>query len=458
MLPLHTRLGKLQIIEVLIDYDGPQLFSCMSDDGRVWIATHAADDSESDLWLYARTTQSRLREIVRGRISLHTAFISPSWNILELVRFDANQRAQVERVQPESVPEDWLPLPGEYLNLEQDSSEALRIFDNNNRISLTPSSVAPLQGLEQLSSRLLNYNYAPSNYRYAPSRIDLPDFLLKPSPMWEMSPAALEYLKSIRTPTSVAATQSGKFVVDLMLEGDARGTQVPVDGLAKVLSSLQMVVNSFTDSAASGEERSSARYFREDTQMNALAVFPSSFGLRVESGVPALFANPALLNALSRIVDLLSKARETDSIADILRLTGTRSALRFKAFIKALSQSPGNVRVEVGTPGQMESRKADLTKATLQALARFLDEEVQRSEESLMFTGRLIAISLKTKFFMLENEETSVSGRIAETAMTSIRGRVIGADYIAELLLVTELNEGTGAEIERYILTSLAPL
>jgi hypothetical protein len=164
MLPPIKAFGdELSLVEVFVDYDGPQLFSAVGATKTNYLAVHAPRDERGDNWLYVVISKARLRKFSNNEVSVHDAFADPEGGLVRIVSFDAKGNASVATVRANELPEHFIP---------QDRTVA------------TPSQVL---------------------YRRMPAfdLRTLPDELRDATPMWEVSPQTLEYLKSIRTPVAM---------------------------------------------------------------------------------------------------------------------------------------------------------------------------------------------------------------------------------------------------------------
>lgn len=113
-------LGKLEIVEVYEYYDQPVLYSCKSAMGHFYLVVAADEDDRYLTWLCAAVSTKRLNRIRSGKIDLHDAFAHPESAHVVQVKVPYNKHAsvQVNFIQPDQIPEDMLPVPGECLDLE----------------------------------------------------------------------------------------------------------------------------------------------------------------------------------------------------------------------------------------------------------------------------------------------------------------------------------------------------
>ena len=126
-----TGLGRLEIVETYVYYDQPVLFSCKSAAGHLYLAVAVDKNDEHETWLYVGVSAERLILIRSGTIDLHDAFAEPedSFLLQEIIPYDDQTQPRMERIQPDQISEDMLPMPGECLNLETKTLPALSNSD-----------------------------------------------------------------------------------------------------------------------------------------------------------------------------------------------------------------------------------------------------------------------------------------------------------------------------------------
>ena len=425
MLPVGTKLGVLRLREVFVDYDGPQLFSCSDQAGRHLIAVHAPATSEGDNWLYAYISRHRLQSVRAGLTSLRQAFAQPEDGRIQIVVFDFEGMARVKTVIPGELSDNWYPHDSERLgDLDED---------------------------QLVEGELLPYANA-WNGDISP---DIPDFLRNPAPMWEVSPELLNFLRTRRTPVSEVARRTGRSVVDLVFKPPFDRSEMPASVLGNLLLAAQGAVEAFAPPLAPGSKGMGAR---ELSRLDALPVFPGSFGLRLDAHEANLVPNPRLVEALQRLVSLLAAAGDPAKVRVLLRECGPGAAMKFRSFAQAIEKSDADLSVEVGIPFTEETSSAQVSRRDVAQLVELLNSEAALSQETFVFRGQLVGVTLGTKFFALEDDERIVSGRIAEAALASMFGKTIGDHYDANITAITDISEVTGRERTRNILNGLEPI
>ena len=118
-LPQLTHLGQLELIEVYEFYDQPILFSCRNASDAIFIGVFAAEDDNFETWLYVGVSPHRFNQIRSGAIDLHDAFSEVEDGIIYQIKVPHDEQMPVSMPIPApQIPDDMLPLPGEFINLE----------------------------------------------------------------------------------------------------------------------------------------------------------------------------------------------------------------------------------------------------------------------------------------------------------------------------------------------------
>jgi len=417
VLPEGTSLGRLKMDEVFVDYEGPQLFSCSDDRKRPrhLIAMHAPATEGQDNWLYVYIGIRRLKDVTAGRVTLHAAFSQPQDGKVHVASFRPNGDVTVQPRLASEVQDDWFPRRGERLGDPGDAS--------------APAEDVVLGNAEQL-----------------------PSILRTPAPMWEMSPAVINYLRGMRTPVSEVSRRTGRSVMDVVFRPQGDRSEMAAGTFGGFLLSAQGALEALAPPPPMGIKALAAS---ELTRLNALPVFPGSFGVRLDAQDASLFPDSRLVLALKRLATLLASSGDHAAMRALLKDCGQRGAWKFRTFALALGRSDADVSVEIAIPNEPPISVASLTRDQLSGLVEFLKIEAASAQETLTFRGRLVGFIQKTKFFALENDERILSGRIAPAALPSMRGKVIGAQYDAGITAITDMNEATGLERTKHILNSL---
>jgi hypothetical protein len=245
-------------------------------------------------------------------------------------------------------------------------------------------------------------------------------------------------------------------VIDLAFSVDKARTDFPVKSLSSILGVTQSLVDALAiDDADLGSRGPIPGWARGRTALDAVATFPSSFGIRIETNVGDIAGDSAVEMALNRLVSLLDAANSSQEMQEALRKVSRRAQNHFKAFSKAIASGQADFKVEAATPGQGQTRRVYLPEAKIKWLARYLNKEVEALEREFEFTGRLLGVSLKTRFFLMQSEEQEISGRIAKECVKKIDEKKINVLHHAKIVEKTEVSEATGDETQKYTLVDI---
>ena len=117
-------LGKLEIVEVYEYYDQPVLYSCRNASGHLYLVVAADENDKYVTWLSVAVSTERLNLIRSGKIDLYTAFADSEnpYAIQVRVPYDKRASHQIDFTQSNQISEDMLPIPGECLDLDSETS------------------------------------------------------------------------------------------------------------------------------------------------------------------------------------------------------------------------------------------------------------------------------------------------------------------------------------------------
>lgn len=133
-LPSNTLLGKLRIVEVLDGTDKPRFFIAENASGNHYIAFQAqAEHLESEsLWFYASVSESRIDEVMRGKVILRKIYTEPEDEIIFRVRIAEGGKAILDPLKPDQIePNLLLPLEDFSLPEEPFFAEEALVADNS---------------------------------------------------------------------------------------------------------------------------------------------------------------------------------------------------------------------------------------------------------------------------------------------------------------------------------------
>lgn len=113
--PDDTSLGRLRILEVWDEYDGPRLFVAVNASATLFVAFWADQTDDVDTWLYVAVSEARLERVQSGSITLRDAFTTAEDGNVFVVRVPRKERdgqSLVEAVRAAAIDLDLLP-PGD---------------------------------------------------------------------------------------------------------------------------------------------------------------------------------------------------------------------------------------------------------------------------------------------------------------------------------------------------------
>ncbi|WP_349368041.1 DUF6575 domain-containing protein [Salinarimonas sp.] len=404
-LPLGTRLGKLQYLEVLVDYDGPQLFTCKNSKGTVFAAVHGPEDENGDNWLFVEISDLRVRKMIDEEVDLHTIFRYPEEGKRLYKIVYQKDNVYVKAVNPIDLPVSYFPVAdGKELVLQESA------FDIGEVVSRAPRA-----------------------------------FESPFTPFWRDDGLVQDLLSSLRTSVSEAARISRRPVFDVTLKpyGDQHRRYVPLQNLSGYLSALQRLFDVL------GNET------RKATRLNAVAVFPSSFGIRIEADDAGLFGDTGSDKAISLLLRVISATGELDSLRKELFDLSPSQISAFRAYVKSVRRMGTDVAFEVGIPSSSETMRAEASFNSIRVIERMLDRASEEKPELIFFVGNLRAVNLKSKYFLLEDEGVAIAGRISDSLLPGMQGKGVDTRQRGKIQVRRDVNEMSGEEATSYILLGL---
>jgi hypothetical protein len=417
--------GPLHIDQVLLDYDGPHLFTARNQGGALFLALHGPAADQSDAWLYARTSTHRLNQLNQAKISLRQAMTVHARGSVALVEYIGDE-PHIELLDPFSVDEQFLPHEDSY-------------FNNGAQLPVL--------------ARDSHYLVKPDEF------FEMDDLLPVPveQDLWEFDHRTIQYLKAHMTPLHVVAQRRQRLVADIVLSDHAHRTDFPIPDLGKILISLQKTVDSLGSEDLSPDWKPSASSKRE-TRLDAVATFPSSFGLRIEAHQGSLADASVAPRAFHRLVDLLSSIADPNVLRTVFRQHRSSTKLHFGQFIENISKTNSSISVMASSGLSTTPLSAFVSSDTLRDLSRQIKELNEEEHEYRYISGRLKAVSLRTKFFLIENDDEALSGRISEQLLPQISGMKIDELYLGKVRVARSVHDLTGEIETKNELTELGTL
>jgi len=115
-LPEKTRLGKLEYVDIYIQYDSrPCLFSCCNQDGQNYLAVWVDETDDGDRWLYVALSPTRLKWLKEKVFDIRSAFTQAASGFVYDVRTDRAGVSNAKMFSCSALTDDLLPVAGEFL-------------------------------------------------------------------------------------------------------------------------------------------------------------------------------------------------------------------------------------------------------------------------------------------------------------------------------------------------------
>jgi hypothetical protein len=393
-LPVDTPLGQLEIVEVYLYYDGPKLFICRNSTQQLYLANWIEGGKENT-WLYVALSFKRLRQLQRGEISLHDAFLLAENDYVYLVKL-SNEDSLLDLLsfRGRDLPPEWLPIEGEFLERTDDDS----LLEHG---ASAAAAIAKMSGREVLFMRL--YDNEP---------------LRQGAPAQGLGQLLLSLQGSVN---AFAQSLSGRTT--------ARGT-IPGELLsASELSVVETYAGSFGVHLAS-----------------TAGVNPSKESLAGDA-----------IEELITLIDVGSDAeRLRVRLSKLRRRAASRYRALLAAIVAANTDFQvnwGSVKAGRGRSAKLAIGVARDALSAIQNIETNLTEILQ--VEGVLIG---INIRTKYYEITSRVDGKKYSGAIATEAVTDVQHATINESYSATLRLRTDTNPITGEERSHWDLTSLKHL
>lgn len=155
IVPTGSLLGELSIDDVLINYDGPKLFSCTNHLGFAYLAlsVEESDDGAVETFLYAPTDPATIRKVAHGLLPLRDVFSEPTEPHVWVAVIDyVHGTCAVNALLASDIKNDWLPAPRAVLPSKQSAltveddyeSRLERTYGSEGAMAMTLSLDGPL--------------------------------------------------------------------------------------------------------------------------------------------------------------------------------------------------------------------------------------------------------------------------------------------------------------------------
>ncbi len=117
LLPEHTYLGKLRIVEVYEATDAPCLFACQNASGHIFLSLLIDETESHKHWLYVPLSDDRFAQVRSGQIDLRDGFRRAEDGFVHHITvpiYGGQPMLQITECQ--DLTDVMLPIAGECLN------------------------------------------------------------------------------------------------------------------------------------------------------------------------------------------------------------------------------------------------------------------------------------------------------------------------------------------------------
>ncbi|WP_148293793.1 DUF6575 domain-containing protein [Azospirillum sp. B4] len=399
---------SIKIIDTIIYYDGDRLFFGKGDSGRYYLALNVEESEDSTTWLYAPVS------------------------IFDYLKIRSHASYFGDYFKEENTP---------YLL----TSKARENIENQEAIRVLKTSEIPSEWLPQgtLDDQKLLFQELPRD-------------------SWIFN-QILSFEGKTKLPIEIAANRHRRPMTDVRFirtHGTDNGI-IPVTVLGKALQALQHLVDSI---AAALENNTSTRgrisdSIRSKVQLDAIAAYPSSFGIRLEAKEADLLGESLSGHVFEKLDEILKAKHQKDNLRIAISPLGARAVAHYKSFTKALSLAEVDVTFSSAVPGDLSPRSAKITYQEATEILSTLEKENIYDGDQLSVVGKLIGLSLRTRYFMLEANEHTYRGKISQKCLADIGNKAtVGDPYIATISVTVEIKEYSGDTEDKFELVSLVAI
>jgi hypothetical protein len=397
LLPQCTHLGKLEIVEVYEFYDVPCLFSCRNSSGNIFLATWAEQTTEFGIWLYVPMSQRRLENVRSGKIDLHDAFVSSEDDFVykAIIPCDGSPD-RIEAILSENLIDDWLALPGEFLDF---GAEPLTILETKEATRTAT----------QIQREVLNiaFQFPTQNATEAPV-----------ARLGRLLESVQHLVDAVGQAIDGTPTSNGKIPQFI-----TKQTELTVIGTFPGSFGIEL--------AASNQSKSADNSLAGDA-----------------------------INQFLELVKLSSDAKNNaPKLRELLFSLNSRAASRYCNFLEDLLKSETNLRLNWGSPNQERGGYGELSILSIKAAIAVItniDTEIVGEYDIL---GELIDFHKRLKKFEIWNLNTQekLSGRILDEAIPNLKKPIISNYYTARIREVKETSPIIPEGKTKYKLVALLP-
>ncbi|GGI80416.1 DUF6575 domain-containing protein [Deinococcus wulumuqiensis] len=388
-----TPLGNLTLVTVFEFNDFPILFSCKNDTDQIFIANWIASSTTIDEWLFCPVSPLRHSQVVRGEMDYYSIFKNSETKHSMVIRY--NKLGSVEAfewVESASIPDDKLPLPGDFAEIEP-----LEVADQ-----LRPASEDIVARAIELRSTVGHLHFDERDVRGHKASTHL----------------------------------VGKGLVEFQAVLDAVGQAVEGQPTYRGSISREILGQTHTYVVAFNSGSLDVEIAADDTA--------------------TLYDNSLTVNAFYKAAQIIADSGDYQKLQAIMPQMGPRVAARYKRFLSTLKDYRADVVFEFsGAAGVVGGRSGVTYEQAVVAFENItrLQEDIA---EKITVIGTLIGLDKSNNHFTIRDTEMKVySGKFNEDDGDYASGAVIDASYSAQLVRMVEIDTVSGKETSRWILKGL---
>jgi NADH:ubiquinone oxidoreductase subunit F (NADH-binding) len=106
-------LGDVEILEIYLFYDWPQVFSCVDEENDQKYLAIALDEDEDEtymVWMYVSISDARLSSIESGQTSLREAALQAEKGYVYIITdyWEDKSKGSLKTMMVDDIPEDYL--------------------------------------------------------------------------------------------------------------------------------------------------------------------------------------------------------------------------------------------------------------------------------------------------------------------------------------------------------------
>lgn len=395
-LPRNSVLGELSLDETFVFFDGPRLFTCRSLTDQIYLVAWAEEGAESDRWLYAPISQSRLNLVRSGGITVRSAFEQPEGFLYAVTVADDDTVDEiVEPLSPGSLQDSWLPGEDYRVNLPTTTG----------RPALSPSEINRRAKQEHRTRLKIELNHPQVFRSEAPTR------------------------------------EVGEILIL---------TQ-------KLLDNVGLALNSESDPSPYGRVPADVA---DKMASDVLAFEAASFVIELgATTLDDLFGDSLFADSTKIVLDLLNPSLRSEDLTDLLSQIGIRASKSFRRFVVGLADSGADIVVAAAS-ANIDYTEQNLSSERLETLVSILNRLVPDEEVSeIRGRMTLFAYNADRNTFGLHDSDgLTYQGSVDERVSNQYRNPTINERYDVVILATGVLDELIGERRYTFTLVQLVPV